>query len=79
MTTLHRRGTTQTHFTKNTPLKCRVVIGIMGVAQKLCCVGGYGSCIGTWGGRNSPRPASIYLDRTRIAHFPTASKPVFGK
>lgn len=31
----------------------------MGVAQLYCCVGGRFTCIGTWGGRNSPCPALI--------------------
>ena len=31
----------------------------MSVAQFYCCVGGSFTCIGTWGGRNSPCPALI--------------------
>ena len=31
----------------------------MSVAQLYCCVGGLITCIGTWGGRNSPCPALI--------------------
>ena len=33
----------------------------MGTAQVSCCVGAVLSCIGAWGGANSPRPAFMLL------------------
>ena len=40
----------------------------MGMAQKICCVGGCFSCIGTWRGANSPRPAHFICLESIVLH-----------
>lgn len=58
----HRGINPYTAESNTQPISCLINLWIfvkMGVAQDSCCVGGHVSCIGAWGGANSPRPAFL--------------------